>query len=953
VGVEHQETTPAAPGLLSTWGLTLTLPLGIVFLLVTAVVKGLQISKINGTFSLVVFLQAWAPDIAVATTLTFLFAVLFSAFRRKVIIPAGIIYYLFVSYALFITTVSFGYFQATGANFSWSLFHYWLLHLGSTWELVKTEVTFGRLFLLGSSVAFLFLAALGPHLPPVKKRLLALGAMRRRTALVILGSATVATAVFSVIPKAQGPAMAVCRNVAWDILTDFVAEEILPEEEVVIAQSERLDSSIEFSEPETPSRPNVVFILFESLNWKSSDVYTPGLGTTPFLAELAPEAWVVDRQYTVVPHTTKALVGANCGIYPYLDAGAKETTPGILPRRCLGHVLGSVGYETAFFAPVANFEHRSTLVSNMGYKVVRLLDDMPQEGFEDTNYFGKEERMMLRPSLDWVKSLGGRPFLLTFLTLTSHHNYVVPRSFPYRDYPTADHDQRNFFNTLRYTDQFIREFWEGLEELGQAENTVLIIIGDHGEAFSEHGRRQHDLIMWEEGLRSFGMLYSPKYLPGSGRIEGYRSHLDIVPTVVDLLGMKLTKGNFLGQSLLQPAPDDRKLLTSCWFKRRCAAIREGPIKLIYHFGVRPSEVYDNSSDPYDEHNLAFTGSFGEDFISVREEEIDRWEKVVNQQYDEWGEKLTEGVVWEQEPPIANRLEANFGDKIRLVGYEVIPKSVRAGQDLTIKLVFQCLKSIPESTALFVHLDNKGKFMNADHVPGRGSWPMDKWEEGQYIVDEHEVHIPGTWPGGKAKLYVGFWDRKTKGRLRIGETEAEVESNRVLVTNFKVKGATQSTGLTLRQRRQKIASWLPQEAPTMESPLKAVFGDRVELAGLNPTRMDVQLAGTVEMTYLFKALKEIPSNWKLTVKLVRKGGGEVNGDHVPIGGLYPPVDWQEGEFVVDRHTIHIDMHRTRTGTYDAWLGFTAGGRPVSVETDMETDSHHRVHLGEVTIVRGQN
>ena len=140
---------------------------------------------------------------------------------------------------------------------------------------------------------------------------------------------------------------------------------------------------------------------------------------------------------------------------------------------------------------------------------------------------------------------------------------------------------------------------------------------------------------------------------------------------------------------------------------------------------------------------------------------------------------------------------------------------------------------------------------------------------------------------------------------------------------------------------------------MEKQVKAVFGNRVELAGLNPTRMDVQLAGTVEMTYLFKALQDIPSNWKLTVKLVRKGGAEINGDHVPIGGLYPPGDWQVGEYVVDRHTIHIDMHRTRPGTYDAWLGFTAGNRPVEVETDMEADSRHRVKLGEVTIARGQN
>ena len=663
---------------------------------------------------------------------------------------------------------------------------------------------------------------------------------------------------------------------------------------------------------------------------------------------------VIDHQYTVVPHTTKALVAANCGIYPYLDTKPQETTAGILPRRCLAHVARSQGYATAFFAPVVNFEKRSQLVGNMGYEVCKLLGDMPQEGYEETNYFGKEDKIMVNPSMNWVDSVKDRPFLLTYLTLTSHHNYVLPQSFPRRDFPSAvDEDQENFYNTVRYTDDFVKDVVTGLEERGLMDNTVVIVVGDHGEAFSEHGRRQHDLIMWEEGLRSFGLIYAPGLLPGPGKIEGFRSHLDLVPTLVDLLDLEVRKGSFIGTSLLEPDPGDRKLHFSCWFRRRCMAMREGPVKVLYHFGLRPMEVYDNSTDPYDENNLAFTGAFDEKFLEAREKEMLRWMKVVNQQYREWETKLTEGVVTLEEPAIENRVSAKFGDGIELVGYEASHEVVRAGQDVGLKYVFKSLEELPDSVNLFVHVNMRGgKYLNGDHVPGWGGVPVGSWEPGQYITDQHTVHIPGTWPTGEAKVYIGFWDKKTRKRLPVVDAGGDVDDNRVLVATLRVKGDAQQ-GMTISQRRTKISRWVGMKKPKTATKTLARFGNRVQLEGVELTRMDVALAGTVEMTYLFHALDSIPASWKLTVRLIKEDGKEVNGDHDPIGGLYPPADWREGEYITDRHPIHIDMNRTKTGTYGAYLGFTNNGRPVKVTSELPSDDRHRVRLGTVTIVRGEN
>lgn len=940
-----------APGasLITPWSLALTVPLWCIFLFMTCVTKVYQLIDLTDSFSLVRFVQVWAPDIAFSTIVTLFFALLLSQRSRWVTIPAMIVYYPFMFYLLGFTAAGHAYFLATGATMSWSSVEFWLTNFSDARQVMASEETQWRAILSYGQCVTVLVFALVPRIPPLKRWVLSRTTWSFRRGLVMSAAAAVAALVLALIPPASGPSMAISRSVAWDIMADFLQDVALPEDELVIAQSERLDASIEFKES-ARQRPNIVLIIFESLNWKSSDVHTPGLGTTPFLDSLSADSKVVDFQYTVVPHTTKALVPINCGIYPYLDTKAKETLPGVLPRRCIAHILGAQGYKTAFFQPAANFEKRDVLVSNMGYQTYRGLKDLPQEGFEQTNYFGKEERIMLLPSMDWVDSVGDQPFLLTYLTLSTHHNYITPQSFPYTHYPVEDVDQRNFFNAVRYTDEFIKEVFAEFQRRDMMNNTVFIIIGDHGEAFGEHNRRQHDLVMWEEGIRSFSMLYAPWLLP-SGTVDGFRSHLDLVPTVVDLLGLELSKGDFVGSSLLKPAPEARSLYHSCWFKRRCLALREGPVKTIYHYGLRPMEVYNNSEDPLDLNNLAYSPGFGDPFLNDKEDKMIRWARVVNQQYEEWETALTQGLLTTKKPAVDNDLGARFGDMVELVGYDLKPELAGAGSDITVRYVFKGLEALSKHHRLFVHVAHRDGFINADHEPGRGAYPVHKWEPGHYIVDEHTIHIPGTWRSGEARLLIGFWDKKSGKRLEVSQTSAPIDKQRLEIARVAIQGSKTSSTMTLEQRRKKIARWIGEKPFPVGTTLAATFADKVQLVGANLTRMDVHLAGTVEMSYLFKALDDIPRSWKLVVSLVRDDGTIISGDHVPIGGLYPPGDWRAGEYILDLHRIHIDMHKCKPGSYKVYLGFKTHRTPVPVVTGLPTDSANRIHIGTVTITRG--
>jgi len=197
--------------------------------------------------------------------------------------------------------------------------------------------------------------------------------------------------------------------------------------------------------------------------------------------------------------------------------------------------------------------------------------------------------------------------------------------------------------------------------------------------------------------------------------------------------------------------------------------------------------------------------------------------------------------------------------------------------------------------------------------------------------------------------LGFWNKKTRKRMAVDGESLTIEANRVVIADKKLAPRRAAAPVDENAIRRKVAKWIGTEKPEFAQPMGDVFGGVVELAGVTLRRTDVKLAGTVEADYVFRALAKVPEDFKLVVSLVREEDGRtVKGDHDPIGGLYPVKLWREGEYVVDRHSLHIDMYLSKVGRYGLWLGFTQNGRPVDVVGQSPTDTRKRVYLGSVTI-----
>jgi lipoteichoic acid synthase len=458
---------------------------------------------------------------------------------------------------------------------------------------------------------------------------------RGRPALTIGGIALLLFCL-SVVPSVTNAGNAFAR----DPLANMVVNELASTEVEATVSPDSLPTDTSLSPTPDTEKRNVALIFLESTRARSTTAYNEEIDTTPFLDELSEESLMAERAHAVVPHTSKALVATICGVNPPLDTNKTESEPDVIPARCLPELLGEQGYESAFFqSATKTFERRPQLVDNFGYDFFRGVEGMGKTGYQRVNYFGFEDEIMLPSSREWLEENGDDgPFMTTYLTVTPHHNYVVPQRYGTKNY-SSDPELNRYLNTVRYQDFFLEKLFEQYKEMGLYEDTVFVILGDHGEGFAEHPPlKQHDNVIYQEGLQIPLLVHDPQ-APEPRRAGENFSELDVLPTVAEKLGYDIVGGEYPGHSILS-LPQDRTLEMSCYHERTCLASINGDEKYIYSYGNRGEEYYDLSEDPNERNNII--GEQPERKIDDLRDDLLRWEARVNDSYEQQrdGEETT-------------------------------------------------------------------------------------------------------------------------------------------------------------------------------------------------------------------------------------------------------------------------------------------------------------------------
>ena len=175
------------------------------------------------------------------------------------------------------------------------------------------------------------------------------------------------------------------------------------------------------------------------------------------------------------------------------------------------------------------------------------------------------------------------------------------------DVPDHEHLIERYRAEAEYADRAVGELLAGLERRGLYESSLIVFTSDHGEALGEHGIVGHVRTLYDELLHIPLVIKPPSGHPEYRRLKSARDvlarHIDVVPTLLELLGMPALPGQ-RGSSLLQPG--ERLLAAETHAPeapQTLYGLRDLYWKLICHADDGSFELYDLRSDPGELENV--------------------------------------------------------------------------------------------------------------------------------------------------------------------------------------------------------------------------------------------------------------------------------------------------------------------------------------------------------------
>src|SRR5438552_96140 len=158
----------------------------------------------------------------------------------------------------------------------------------------------------------------------------------------------------------------------------------------------------------------------------------------------------------------------------------------------------------------------------------------------------------------------------------------------------SDPDQNRYLGAVQSSDSAITSVLDHLTDRGLLNSTLVVVIGDHGEAFGEHGFRVHGNSIYEEETRIPLLLISPR-ISMHGLNETLGGLIDVAPTILHILGLP-PETSWEGRSLFDANRSDQLFLFAPNHEM-VAGYRQGHRKFMYQVSRDKAFVYDLISDP--------------------------------------------------------------------------------------------------------------------------------------------------------------------------------------------------------------------------------------------------------------------------------------------------------------------------------------------------------------------
>jgi arylsulfatase A-like enzyme len=423
--------------------------------------------------------------------------------------------------------------------------------------------------------------------------------------------------------------------------------------------------------------PNILVVMLDGVRPDFLSV-NGGPCKTPVLDALASQGILFENAYSEFPVSIPTRTALVTGNYTFTN---RPWTPLKPYDTHIAEILRDHGYETAAisdspFQPVFNMDRGFDEFQSLPVKIdapdpvgshwdeellnaAAFPDDLECErerriwtnfvkGFcsEWPRKFGSVGiELMAERVVQWLhqRKRKRRPFFLWVDSFQPHEPFWPPESFR-KMYQNADyrgriipmppeasvnrmtpeeleHCRGLYMAEISYTDAFLAPILEAVEQTGLTEDTLVIVLSDHGLPFGEHGTiRKFGVPVYDELAKVVWIMRLPGLTQPGARIKALVQTTDFLPTILDLLRIPAPARNewrdhnnieapqsIDGVSLLpllkNKAAEVRESIYTGAFGER-SSVRQGQWKFIDNRGEKPNELFDLTADPGERHNLA-------------------------------------------------------------------------------------------------------------------------------------------------------------------------------------------------------------------------------------------------------------------------------------------------------------------------------------------------------------
>lgn len=351
---------------------------------------------------------------------------------------------------------------------------------------------------------------------------------------------------------------------------------------------------------------NVLLITLDTTRADRIGCYGNDRIETPNLNGLASEGIVFENAFTPVASTLPSHCSIMTGMYPARhgvhDNGVYRLGEDVVT---LAQRLQGAGYRNAAFVSAFVLDRQFGLArafevydDRMEEPLIRggpgTIDPKLPEGQQRwqeqmASAFQRRANSVTPPAIEWLRRTTEEPFFLWVHYFDPHASYDPPPPWGKRydpdyqgpldgsretftrvslergwkridDIPRAeiDHMIALYDGEISFMDAWIGRLFATLKEQGRWENTVVVVVSDHGESFGEHGKIwEHNSTIFDEVVRVPLILRLPARRHGGQRVPGLVRTLDIAPTILEIVGLPGLHG-IDGRSLLPLVAGERE-----------------------------------------------------------------------------------------------------------------------------------------------------------------------------------------------------------------------------------------------------------------------------------------------------------------------------------------------------------------------------------------------------------